>query len=226
MIKYVKKTVFNMKSDALVNTINCDGVMGAGLALEFSLRYPNMFKQYEKDCKNGKVKVGEIITYKDSGDLIINFPTKDHWKYPSRVSWISSGLDYFVNHYKEWGIASVSIPPLGCNYGGLDFEKEVKPLMDNKLAKLDIEVYICLDPGIAEGKEKEMLDLFNDSNLDFICKNLKIRGKAYKGLMNHEQINRFYEIKKIDGVGLTTYKKLFSYFYDYKDSHYTQPSLF
>ena len=164
MIRLLNKTVFNSNCEGLVNTVNCVGAMGAGLALEFALRYPEVEKQYEKDCNNKKVKIGEIITYKTDDCLVINFPTKFHWKYPSELKWIAEGLDYMVMHYNEWNIKSIAIPPLGCSNGGLDFKTQVLPLIEDKLKNVDIDIYVCVDPGIAEGKEKEMLDAFNESD--------------------------------------------------------------
>jgi len=214
MIKYLNKTVFNSGCEGIVNTVNCVGAMGAGLALEFSLRYPKMEKQYEQDCANKKVKTGEIITYKEDDVLIINFPTKYHWKYPSQIKWISDGLDYLVEHYKEWNIKSIAIPPLGCSNGGLDYVNQVKPLIESKLNNLDIDVCLCVDPGYAEGKEKEMLDAFNKSDVEIMCDKLKIKGKAKMALQNRKNIARFYMIKALDDVGITTYSKIFQYFYN------------
>lgn len=226
MINYIKKTVFNSNSEGLVNTINCDGVMGAGLALEFALRYPDMYNQYVDDCKNKKVKIGEILTYRTNDSLVINFPTKLHWQYPSQLSWIEKGLEYIANHYKEWNIKSIAIPPLGCSNGGLDFECQVKPLIEKKLNEVDILISICIDPGYPEGKEKQMLDAFLECNIDELCESLKIKGRARAGLTNYKSIKRFYEIKELDGVGITTYKKLFNHFYFDKKAVFYQQSLF
>lgn len=214
MIKYLNKTVFNSNCDGLVNTINCVGAMGAGLALEFALRYPDVEKQYEEDCKNKKVRIGEIITYKTKDCLVINFPTKFHWKYPSKLKWIADGLDYMAVHYKEWNVKSIAIPPLGCNNGGLDFKNKVLPLIEEKLKNVEIDVYVCVDSGIAEGKEKEMLDAFNESNKEAMCNYLKIKGKAKTSLLAKYYIDRFYMIKTLEDVGITTYSKIFNYFYN------------
>lgn len=213
MITYLNKTVFNSGCDGIVNTINCVGSMGNGLALEFALRYPNMEKQYKADCAAKKVKTGIILTYKTDDALIINFPTKFHWKYPSQLNWIAEGLDYIKAHYKEWNIKSIAIPPLGCSNGGLHFESQVKPLIESKLNDLDIDVCICLDPGYAEGKEKEMLEAFKLSDYEALCKKLQLNSKVCFGLSNSSNINRFYMIRTIEGVGAISYKKIFEYFY-------------
>ena len=214
MIGYLNKTVFNSNCDGLVNTVNCVGAMGAGLALEFSLRYPEMKKKYEDDCKSKRVKIGEIITYKEKDCLIVGFPTKLHWKYPSELKWISDGLDYMARHYKEWNIRSIAIPPLGCSNGGLNFELEVKPLIESKLKDIDLDVFICVDPGIAEGKEKLMLDEFNGSDIEELCDYLKIKGRSRDALLVIGNVDRFYMIKDLNNVGFVTYKKLFDYFYN------------
>ena len=97
MIRYYKGTVFNAGAEAIVNTVNCDGVMGAGIALEFGLRYPDMYKDYVIKCKKGDICTGKVDYFKDSsGIIIVNFPTKIHFKYPSKIEWIESGLKAFA----------------------------------------------------------------------------------------------------------------------------------
>lgn len=215
MIEYRNATVFNSNCEAIVNTVNCVGIMGTGLALEFSLRYPNMLKQYEKDCENKIVKIGKVNLYKDENQIILNFPTKFHWKYPSKIEWIEKGLDFIVQNYKSWNIRSIALPPLGCSNGGLNFDKDVKPLIEKKLSQLDILIVVCVDPGYPEGKEKEMVGLFHLEDINALCVKLKISGKGREGLIsNQHQIKRFYEISKIPGVGKKSYEKIFNYYYN------------
>ena len=212
MIKFLNKTVFNSGCDGIVNTVNCLGVMGAGIALEFALRYPKMAIQYEDDCRDKKVRIGQILTYPEEDVLIINFPTKFHWKYPSQLRWIAQGLDYLRDHYKEWNIKSIAIPPLGCSNGGLDFD-DVKALIVNKLRDIDLDVYICIDPGYPEGKEALMIDSFNQVDKEALCEQLAIKGKARLALIESKPIDRFFKIKELENVGITTYEKLFKWFY-------------
>ena len=214
-IKYIKKTVFNSNCDCIVNTINCDGVMGAGLALEFALRYPLLVKLYMDDCKRGLVNTGKLNFYIVNNQAIINFPTKDHWNMPSKVEWISSGLDYLIKHFQNWNVKSIAIPPLGCSNGGLNFERDVNPLIVSKLSGLDVDICICIDPGFAEGKEKEMVDTYNSSNISFLCDYLKIKGRAKQALIDYKEIKRFFEILQINDVGIATYRKLFNYFFNH-----------
>ena len=100
MIVVSKGTVFNTDAKALVNTVNCKGVMGAGIALEFKLRYPAMNKDYVSKCESGLIKVGKV-DYFCGNPTVINFPTKYDFKFPSRIEWIESGLKDFVNTYFE-----------------------------------------------------------------------------------------------------------------------------
>ena len=215
MIKFLNKTVFNSGCDGIVNTVNCIGVMGAGIALEFALRYPKMAIQYQDDCKEKKVKIGQILTYPEEDVLIINFPTKFHWKYPSQLNWIARGLDYLRDHYIEWRIKSIAVPPLGCSNGGLDFN-DVKELIVDKLKDIDLDVYICIDPGYPEGKELQMVEAFNQTDKQALCDQLVIKGKARLALIESKTIDRFFKIKELENVGITTYEKLFNYFYEIK----------
>ena len=134
--------IFESQASTLVNTVNCVGVMGKGIAQEFKKRCPDMFKEYVAMCKSGSVKPGVPYLYQDLfGTSILNFPTKDHWRSPSKLSYIVSGLDWFRNHYKELGITSVAFPPLGCGNGGLSWTV-VGPLMYSKLNDLPISIEI------------------------------------------------------------------------------------
>ena len=134
--------IFDSKAKTLVNTVNCVGVMGKGIAAEFKKRYPRMFDEYAEKCKNSEIKPGKPFYYCDSvGNSILNFPTKEHWRSPSKLSYIIDGLDWFVNNYKNLEIDSIAFPPLGCGNGGLPW-KVVGPIMYNKLKDLPIKIEI------------------------------------------------------------------------------------
>ncbi len=135
--------LFESRAQTLVNTVNCVGVMGKGVAEQFKLRFPAMFEDYKSRADRKAVRLGEPYLYRDrSGAQIINFPTKDHWRSPSRIADIERGLDYLAAHSAEWGITSIALPPLGCGNGGLEWS-EVGPLIYRKLHRLpiDVEVY-------------------------------------------------------------------------------------
>jgi O-acetyl-ADP-ribose deacetylase (regulator of RNase III) len=119
--------------EALVNTVNTEGVMGKGIALQFKQAFPEMYKAYELACKADEVRLGSVHVY-DLGGLvggprwIINFPTKGHWRSKSRLVDIERGLDDLVRKVRELGITSIAVPPLGCGYGGLAWS-DVEPLI-------------------------------------------------------------------------------------------------
>ena len=142
-MKILTGDIFQSSAKTLVNTVNCVGVMGKGIALEFKKRYPQMYKDYLNRCKNNMVKPGEPYYYSDLlGTSIINFPTKDDWRSQSNINYIIKGLKWFVDNYQKLNITSVAFPPLGCGNGGLLWE-DVGPIMYKALSNLpiDIEVY-------------------------------------------------------------------------------------
>ncbi|MGI8601857.1 MAG: type II toxin-antitoxin system antitoxin DNA ADP-ribosyl glycohydrolase DarG [Verrucomicrobiales bacterium] len=142
MFKALIGDLFASRAQTLVNTVNCVGVMGKGVALEFKKAYPALFEDYAERCARGQVRLGEPYLYRDlSGAMIVNFPTKDHWRSASRLADVERGLDYFVAHAAEWGIHSVAFPPLGCGNGGLEWS-EVGPLIYSKLRDVDFDVEV------------------------------------------------------------------------------------
>lgn len=132
--------LFESQSQTLVNTVNCVGVMGKGVALEFKKRFPDMFEDYQARCERKQVHLGEPYLFRRLlPPWVLNFPTKDHWRSVSKLSDIIRGLNYLQNHYKEWGIQSLSVPPLGCGHGQLEW-RVVGPTLFRYLSRLDIPV--------------------------------------------------------------------------------------
>lgn len=145
MILYVKGDLFQSPAQVLVNTVNTVGVMGKGIALEFKQLFPNMFNQYRELCESGKFTIGTLWLYKTPNKWVLNFPTKQHWRNPSKIEYIEAGLAKFVESYSRMGIHSIAFPPIGCGNGRLDFKTEVQPLMEKYLRRLPIEVFIYPD---------------------------------------------------------------------------------
>src|ERR1044071_1013522 len=132
--------LFESRAQTLVNTVNCVGIMGKGIALGFKHRFPEMYDDYKHRCKQGQVKLGTPYLCKQDGRAwILNFPTKDHWRGLSRISDISEGLEFLVEHYADWGIKSLAVPPLGCGNGQLDWTV-VGPTLFRHLSRLSIPV--------------------------------------------------------------------------------------
>lgn len=145
MITFLQGDLLQSDAQALVNTVNTVGVMGKGIALQFKTQFPKNYKVYKEACKQGEVKIGEVLVVED-GDLmrkkyIINFPTKEHWKAPSRIEYIEKGLSALKSALVEYNIHSVALPPLGCGNGGLDWNV-VKPMIAEALSDLDVQVYV------------------------------------------------------------------------------------
>lgn len=227
MVVISKGTVFNTDAEAIVNTVNCKGVMGAGIALEFQLRYPKMYEDYQSKCNNGTIRVGAVDYYDNGDNTIINFPTKYDFKFPSRIEWIEEGLKNFVETYEEYNIESVAFPKLGAGRGGLDWEA-VKKLMLEYLEPLSIKIYICEDSlTYPEGIEKEMLEKLNSISLSLLSNDIKLNEKQIKTIEKSRPLNRFWQLERLDSIGITTYEKIFGYFYDIcKGNRFEQLSLF
>src|ERR1700733_4768135 len=155
MVRVLLGDMFKSKAEALVNSVNCVGILGKGIALEFKRRFPWMVEDYINDCSSGRLKPGILTMHKNMLDkhIVINFPTKDHWRSPTLLKDIEEGLDYFRAHYKTWRIKSVAFPPLGCGSGGLSWDA-VGPLMYAKLHDLDIAVEIYAPYGTSVEKTK------------------------------------------------------------------------
>lgn len=143
MLRYVEGDIFNSPALVLVNTVNTVGVMGKGIALGFKQRYPEMFAEYRQACDKGKVQIGRLMMWYGTDHWILNFPTKEHWRRPSRIEYIEKGLMTFCRKYADYNITSIAFPRLGCGNGELSWD-EVRPLMERYLGDLPIDIYIYL----------------------------------------------------------------------------------
>ncbi len=140
MITYLRGDIFSSQAQVLVNPVNTVGVMGKGLALQFKSRYPEMFAYYQRMCRGQLLDVGKLCLWKSPEKWILLFPTKKHWRDPSKLEYIESGLRKLAENYERLRIESVAFPKLGCGNGGLEWD-DVKPLMEKYLGSLPI----CID---------------------------------------------------------------------------------
>lgn len=145
MIEYKNGDILREDVEAIVNTVNCVGIMGRGLALQFKNKFPQNFKEYQLACTNKEVQLGKMFVHQ-TGQLInpkyiINFPTKGHWKQNSKIEDISNGLDDLITIIEKYSIKSIAIPPLGSGLGGLDW-KMVKKLIEEKLKNINCTVIL------------------------------------------------------------------------------------
>ena len=157
MIEYKRGDILREDAEALINTVNCIGVMGRGIALQFKNAFPENFKAYAAACKNEEVQPGVMFVF-ETGQLtnpryIINFPTKRHWRGKSRMEDIEVGLKALVDTVRQYNIRSIAIPPLGSGMGGLDWSK-VRPHIEATLQSLTDVRVIIYEPKGAPATEK------------------------------------------------------------------------
>lgn len=147
MICYVEPTdsIFHSSMQTLVCPVNCRGTMGKGLALQFKSRFAGLFESYVNDILDKRLCIGRPTIWKGPEKWVVNFPTKDEWRKPSRYEYIERGLEGLVANLDGWGVLSIALPALGCGLGSLEWEK-VKTMIERQLGKLDLTVEVY-EPG-------------------------------------------------------------------------------
>jgi len=213
-VNIINGNIFNSKCDFLVNPVNCVGVMGAGLALEFKLRYPEMFTKYERLCKNEKFNVGLLWIYKSEGNSILNFPTKSDWKQPTKPEYLHQGLEKFVTTYKEKNIKSIAFPVLGGGRGGLDENVSIE-IMKSYLLELDIDIEIYKYSATAN--DDLYLDFANkmtsmkSEQISFESKIKPVYIERILDAIKKGDIHQLNQLLTITGIGVKTVEKIFFY---------------
>ena len=219
-IEFIEGNLFSSKHQTLVNTINCVGVMGAGIALEFKYRYPLMFSEYVKHCEEKRINIGKLWVYNvpNSNRKILNFPTKFHWKYPSKLEYLQAGLTKFLESYQEKGITSIAFPLLGAQNGGLDPE-QVKNLMFTYLSECPIPVEIYqYDPTSPDDYILQFKRLFDTTSLKDIEKLAGLKKNVIikiKKALDSNRIFSLFQISYIKGVGEESVQACFNFMRDY-----------
>lgn len=219
-ITLIRGNIFNTQAQTIVNTVNCVGVMGKGIALVFKLRYSKMFDLYREFCKSKQIGIGKLWIYKgeENAPWVLNFPTKFHWKYPSKIEYIEQGLEKFVATYMEKGVTSIAFPMLGTNNGGLD-KNDVLPLMERYLSKCAIPVEIYdYDPNAPD----DLFDKFKATWLsidDTEKKKCGLRNitqiRAIDKALEDESIKSMISLINYDGVGMKTMECCFKMVMEY-----------
>lgn len=210
-IKFIKGNIFNSKCQTLVNTVNCKGFMGKGLALEFQTRYPEMVKEYVALCESGALQVGKLWLYTRQKPWVLNFPTKDHWRMPSKLEYIEAGLKKFCNTYSEKKITSIAFPELGTHNGGLDWVV-VKKCMEQHLRDLpiDVEIY-SYDSAAADASFDLFVEKMKILKKDDLGKQIGLNEKQATKLFEAFQVNdvfNFSDVKRLGGFGKKTMEKI------------------
>ncbi|MBX5450831.1 macro domain-containing protein [Thermogemmatispora sp.] len=222
-IRYERGDLLQARVQVLVNPVNCKGVMGKGLALTFRQRYPSMFLVYQQQCQTGELRIGKPCLYRESQPWILNFPTKNDWRRPSKLEYIEAGLRYLVKHYQRWGIQSIAFPKLGTQNGKLSWD-QVGPLMARYLSQLSIEVWVFIEPGDTEyyapsqprSPEAVILEEFN--SLAFSRERLEAElhlshreaGKVARARAS-AAFTTFAEIEQIEGLAKISLKRIKDY---------------
>lgn len=145
MIYIIKDDLLESKAHALVNPVNTVGVMGKGLALEFKKQYPKNYSWYKELCDDKSIFVGKVYGFYENNKLIINFPTKEHWKNPSKLEWIEKGLLDLKDFILKCNVKSIAIPALGCGNGGLDWN-EILPRITDTFKDLEEVLIFVYEP--------------------------------------------------------------------------------
>nr|WP_320014831.1 macro domain-containing protein [uncultured Desulfobacter sp.] len=222
--------IFTTKCQTIVNTINCVGVMGAGIALECRLRYPIMYEKYVGLCNDKKIDIGLLWIYKtpDSDRWILNFPTKKHWKYPSKKDYLHAGLDKFCNTYQERQVKSIAFPLLGADKGGIPPEESIA-IMRSYLDKVDVNVEIYkYDPNAKDDLYDKIKKKMLSINVDQISKATNLRKNYVVNVIEALQrpdIVQLNQLARVKGIGIKTLAKIFIYA-DTGECSVTEPTLF
>lgn len=206
IIEVSDKRIFDSKCDVIVNTVNCQGVMGRGIALEFKFRYPDMFKQYTLQCERGEVRPGKLLLYTCAKKpWILNFPTKDHWKLPSRIEYLEMGLREFPRTCYQQRIKSVAFPKLGTTSGKLSWDvvRELMYAHLEPLQDLTVEIY-----HFNHQAPDKLFDKLNVLVKELYPKSeLKIQGlsshqlsKLYEAIVNG-MVRSMLDVQSIPGFG-------------------------
>lgn len=211
----IRGNIFDSSCQTIVNTVNCVGVMGKGIAFEYRHRFPEMFKSYARLCENKQLHPGLLQLWTKSTPWILNFPTKNHWKYPSKIQYIESGLSKFAETYYARGITSIAFPELGTSSGGLKWA-EVSNLMYKHLEplnNLDIEIY-HFDPNAKDTFFDTLFQKVHRFDLSDYKNYLNIpaqQSRIIRNAIESNKINTMLELQNLPGVGDKTFDKIYTF---------------
>jgi O-acetyl-ADP-ribose deacetylase (regulator of RNase III) len=215
MIIEKKGNIFNTDCQTIVNTINCLGVMGAGIAFEFRLRYPSMYDRYKVLCKEEKIQIGLLWIYSiNEQKKILNFPTKYDWKKSTKIEYLEKGLNKFVNTYKTKNITSIAFPFLGANNGGLSKDESFL-IMKKYLIKCDIPIEIWhYESSASDDLFEKFKSIMQNNHIVFLAKETSINQSTLmkiKENLTNPNFSSISSLLNIKGIGKKTIEKLFQH---------------
>jgi|LauGreDrversion4_2_1035121.scaffolds.fasta_scaffold57402_4 O-acetyl-ADP-ribose deacetylase (regulator of RNase III) len=214
VLKVIKGNIFGSKCQTIVNTVNCVGVMGAGLALECKLRYPEMNAKYVQICEKKLLDIGKLWLFKSPERWILNFPTKKHWKYPSKEEYLHAGLRRFLDTYLDKNITSVAFPLLGAQHGGINSSKS-EEIMVSYLSRcrIPIEIY-HYDPAAVDDLYVNFKSILLRMTAEEIKEKTGLRAnyvRAVVDALQNPSITQLGRLASIKGIGATTLERLFRF---------------
>jgi O-acetyl-ADP-ribose deacetylase (regulator of RNase III) len=213
-IQIVHGSLFTSRCETLVNTINCVGVMGAGIALEFRLRYPEMFAKYVEHCDSDRIRIGTLWIYKASDRWILNFPTKTHWRYPTKEHYVHTGLEKFMSTYEQQGIVSIAFPLLGAQHGSLDPDHAFR-IMESYLKDCTIPVEIFrYDAGAEDEVLESIRQMFAQMSRDEVSQRAQIGPRSVdrvRAALENERISQAIQLVGVQGIGIKTVERLYAF---------------
>ena len=209
----ISGNIFASECQTIVNTVNCVGVMGAGIALECRLRYPAMYKKYVELCNNGKIDVGLLWLYTAKDRKILNFPTKRHWRNPSKVEYLHSGLKNFAGTYAQRGIVSIAFPLLGASQGGIPQDESIG-IMRSHLDQVEIPIEIYRhDPTAKDDLYDKAKDWLQSLDIQEIGRLSNLRPHYVLKViaaMESPEVVQLNQLAGIKGIGIKTLEEIFS----------------
>lgn len=215
-IDFIKGNIFNSKAQTIVNTVNCVGAMGKGIAFVYKLRYPGMYEIYKKHCEANRITPGVLWLYKSDNELpwVLNFPTKVHWKYPSKIEYLELGLTKFVNTFRVQGIESIAFPLLGAHNGGLKKE-EVIYVMQKYLAKCDIPIEIYeYDYNAPDNMYQTFSQKWRSSDFKALKQNTGMRRDRIElihSAITQGKVYSMIQLIELPGIGIKTMERCFDF---------------
>lgn len=220
-IKEIHGNIFNTQCHVLVNTVNCVGVMGAGIALECRYRFNGMFEFYKEFCDSGDMQPGKLLLYRETSPNILCFPTKFHWKDPSKIEYIERGLEKFSNTYKDKSIFTIALPHIGCSNGGLDWDRDVQDLVYRYLSDLDnlyVEIY-SYDPDANDPLYNELAEALRDMRPKDISEAVGLRTKEARVLSSavmSGEIHSMVGLQNCRGLGKKSLPRIHDFIEKYR----------
>ena len=230
-IKHINGNIFTTSCQTTVNTINCVGVMGAGIALEYKYRYPAMYDEYVELCKQKFIDIGKLWIYKREPQRkwVLNFPTKKHWKFESKEEYLVKGLQKFGETWHQKGIRSIAFPILGADKGGLDKGLSIE-IMEFYLSKCDLPVEIY---HFTPSAKDDLIDLFQEifrwskeREIENLTGFTKSNIKKIKNALERHEINSLMQLGRVRGIGESTMEKCFQFIVDHQINYKEEVNLF